>query len=184
MNKKVKIWLISIVVIGVGLNLGMYLCMKIEQYEAKALYEKVQHHDKLYVYETYYGALNAAFYVENLKDTSELIDFYVKYAKHDSNAYFNFPIKTMPIGMHEPIYVYRYLSKNSEIVEMVDFNKSCWGYIKGYVYKPTTHTSTPPDSLVKKEEAFIAKYNADEHAKMMNRITKKVSEEYGWYCNY
>ncbi len=38
--------------------------------------------------------------------------------------------------MYKPMYVYRYLNKGSNVVEMIDFNVKCWGFIKGYVYKP------------------------------------------------
>ena len=182
MKRKIKIWLISVVVIAVGLNLGMYIDVKIEQHHAKALFEQVKNHDKLYVYETYFGALNPVFYVKNFKDTADLINYYSKVAKHDTSAFFNFEINTMPISMYEPMYVYSYLKKGSKIVQMIDFDVHCWGYVKGYVYKPTTHRCPPPDSLIKKEEASIIKDNQDPHVQMMNRIAKKISD-YGWYCN-
>jgi len=182
MNKKIKIWLISIVVIGVGLNLGMYLWMKIEQYQAKALYQKVQHHDKLFVYETYFGVLNPVLYVKDLKDTAELISYYSKVEKKDTSAFFNFQIKMMRICMREPMYVYNNPKKGSKIVQMIDFDVNCWGYVEGYLYKPTTHRYAPPDSLIKKEEAFIVKHNQDKRVQMLSKIAKKISE-YGWYCN-
>jgi len=50
MKRKIKIWLISVVVIAVGLNLGMYIDVKIEQHHAKALFEQVKNHDKLHVH--------------------------------------------------------------------------------------------------------------------------------------
>ena len=46
------------IIIAVGLNLGMYVDVKIEQHQARVLFQQVKNHDKLYVYETYFGALN------------------------------------------------------------------------------------------------------------------------------
>jgi len=182
MKRKIKIWLISVLVIIVGLNLGMYIDIKIEQYHANVLFEQVKNHDKLYVYETYFGALNAVMYVKDVKDTTKLINYYSKVEKHDTSAVINFEINTMPISMYEPIYVYRYLEKGSKIVQMIDFDVRCWGYVKGYVYEPTTHHCAPPDSLIKKEETSIIEYSQNKHAQMINRIAKKISD-YGWYCN-
>ena len=134
---------------------GMYIYAAIAKYRTKELFKAVQNHEKLYVYETYFGALNAVMYVVNLKDTSALITYYQRDAKHDTvTNYINFEINTFPISLHEPIYVYNYLNKGSNIIQLVDFNTKCWGYIQGYVYKPTTHFTAPPDSLIKQEEAF------------------------------
>lgn len=121
-------------------------------------------------------------YVKDLKDTSALITYYQRLAKNDTATnYINFDIKT-DMTLHEPIYVYKYFGKGSNIIQLIDFNKKCWGYFKGYYYIPTMHLMPPRGSLVKQEEAFIAKYNADKHVQMMNRIAKKISE-YGWYCD-
>jgi hypothetical protein len=90
------------VIIGIGLNLGMYIYIKIAQYRAKIVFDEVKKHDKLFVYETYYHALNAALYVKDLEDTAELIDYYTKVEKHDTTAYFNFEIKMMRITMYKP----------------------------------------------------------------------------------
>src|ERR1700761_3459696 len=109
MKRKIKIWLLSIVSITVVLNLGMYIEIKVEQYQAKNLYEQARNHDKLYVYETYSGVLNPVLYVRDLKDTAELINYYSKVEKNDTSAFFNFEIKMMRITMHEPMYVYSYL---------------------------------------------------------------------------
>jgi hypothetical protein len=182
MKRKIKIWLLSIVLIAVVLNLGMYIEIKVEQYQAKNLYGQVRNRDKLYVYETYSGVLNPALYVKDLKDTAELISYYSKVEKNDTSAFFNFEIKMMRITMHEPMYVYSYQKKGSKIVQTVDFDVHCWGYVKGYLYKPTTHRYAPPDSLIKKEEAFIVRHNQDKRVQMLNRIAKKISD-YGWYCN-
>ena len=182
MKRKFKIWLISIVVIGVGLNLFMFIYVQIAKYHAKALYKEVANHDKFFVYETYTRALNPVFYVENLEDTSALITYYQRLAKLDTATnYINFEIQ-MLITTHEPIYVYKPFNKSSNIVQFIDFDKGCWGYMKGYLYKGNTHIVAPPDSLVNRYELFWAKQNSDPHQQMINRITKKISP-YGWYCN-
>lgn len=84
--------------------------------------------------------------------------------------------------MHEPMYVYSYLKSGSKIVQMIDFDAHCWGYVKGYLYTPTTHRYAPPDSLIKKEEAFIFRHNQDKRVQVLNKIAKKISD-YGWYCD-
>lgn len=166
----------------VALNLGMYIEIKIEQYQAKNLYEQVKNHDKLYVYEAYSGVLNPVLYVKDLKDTAELINYYSKVEKNDTSAFFNFEIKMMRTTMYEPMYVYNYQKKGSKIIQMIDFDVHCWGYVKGYLYKPTTHRHAPPDSLIKKEEAYIVKQNQDKRVQMLSKIAKKISD-YGWYCD-
>ncbi|HZY39102.1 MAG TPA: hypothetical protein VFE53_20740 [Mucilaginibacter sp.] len=182
MNRKFKIWLMSIVIIAVGLNLFMFLYIHIIQYYTKRLFREVQNHDKLYVYETYFGALNAPFYVEDIKDTGALVTYYQRVIKHDTATnYINFPLK-MNMTLYEPIYVYKHFGKGSNIVQLVDFNKKCWGYFKGYYYIPTTHAAPPTDSLVKKEEAFIIKYNSDKDVQIRNRISADPDKVYGWYC--
>ncbi len=182
MNRKLKIWLLSIVIIAVGINLFMFLYIHIAQYYTKSLFKEVQNNNKVYVYETYFHALNAPFYVEDLKDTAALVTYYQRLAKLDTATnYINFPLK-MNMTLYEPIYVYKSFGQGSNIIQLIDFNKKCWGYFEGYYYKPTTHAAAPSDSLVKEKEAFIAKYNSDKRVQMVNRISKKISV-YGWYCN-
>jgi hypothetical protein len=184
MNRIFKIWLIAIFIIGVGANLVVYISIKVEQYLTKNLFEQVENHDKLYVYETYFGSLNAVMYVEDVKDTADLINYYNRIAKRDTTAYINFPIKCMPISLYVPIYVYKYLNKSSKVVELVDFDVKCWGYIRGYVYKPTTHEHPPADSLIKSYELDMAKYNSKKEVQTIRQIKERGISAYGWYCKY
>jgi len=123
-------------------------------------------------------------YVEDVKDTAELINYYDRVAKHDTTASINFPIKSMPISLHVPIYVYKYLNKGSRVVELVDFDIDCWGYIRGYVYKPATHLLPPADSLVKSYELDVAKYDNDNQSQTIHQIKRRGTSAYGWYCKY
>jgi len=181
MNRVTKIFVVA-ASINITAFLGMFIYAQVAKYYTKALFKEVYGHDKLFVYETYSMALNAAFYVEDMKDTSALIVYYQRLAKLDTGAnYINFPLKAS-ITLYEPIYVYKRFGKGSNIVQLIDFNKKCWGYFKAYYYVPTTHIAAPPDSLVKKEEAFDAKYNSDQRVQMINKISAKISP-YGWYCS-
>ncbi len=183
MGRRFKIWAASIIVINILGFSSIYIIEGIEKYIAKKIYHKVKNNDKVFVYETYLGSLNSVMYVDDLQDTMKLIKYYNKLAKLDTaTAFIDFEIKSMPLTFYKPIYVYKKLNKGSNIVELVDFNKKCWGYMAGYVYKPTTHENPPPDSLIKLKEDFIRKYNNDEKVKILNRISKKISS-YGWYCN-
>jgi len=182
MIRKFKIWLCSILIIGITVNLGMYIYVKIAQYRARALFGQVKNHDKVYVYETYFGALNAVMYVVDLKDTSALIDYYAKVEKHDTSAVINFEINFMRLTLHEPIYVSKYFNKGSNIMQIVDFDNHCWGYVEGYIYKPTSHISAPPDSLIKQYEEFVLRRNATKEVQRINRIGKKINP-YGFYCD-
>lgn len=182
MKRKFRIWVLATVVIGISLNIFWFVYTKIAIYHAKVLFKEVQNHDKLYVYDNYYPALNAAFYVEDLKDTAALISYYNKVAKHDTTDSISFEINFMRLTLHEPMYVYGYLNKGSKIIQLIDFDKDCWGYLKGYVYRPTTHLNPPPDSLIKLEEEYIAKDKLDKQKQLIHRIAKKISD-YGWYCD-
>jgi hypothetical protein len=181
MNKKVKIWIISVAVINiVGFSL-MYISKFVAQQQAKKLFSKVKNNDKVFVYETYSGALNNVLYVEKLKDTTDLIDYYYKLENKDT-AYINFDIKFMPLTLYKPIYTVRKLGKASKIIEVVDFNTKCWGYIKGYICYANTHRNAPSDSLVHAHVMYVAQKNSDKEVQKIDRIYKKISE-YGWYCN-
>jgi len=179
MKNRFKIWIISVVIMAVGISLGMFIYVKIQQHLAKELYLRVRNNPKVYVYETYYTTLTAVMYVDKLEDTSALIDYYKKTAKHDTSAVINFEIKDMPLTMYEPIYVYSYLNKSSNIVRVIDFDVNCWGYISGYVYKPTTHMNAPPDSSIKRLEALD---NARGYDKRPNH--QQGISPYGWWCNH
>ena len=77
----------------------------IGQCYTKYLFNEVRNNDKVFVYETYMGALNPALYVTDLQDTSELITYYDKIAKHDTaNAFFDFKINFIPMTLYQPIY--------------------------------------------------------------------------------
>jgi hypothetical protein len=182
MRITLKTWItIVITMIVVGLPL-LYLTIYLEQYRAKRIFKRVENNDKLFVYEAYLGGLNAAMYVDDLKDTSKLIEFYNKLDRRDTvTAFINFKIRFMPITFYEPIYVYRYLNKGSKIVELIDFNTKCWGYMKGYVYKGVTHLKPPAASLIKRYEQSVAMESQDPQRLKIKNIAKKVSP-YGWYC--
>ena len=182
MSKKFKTWIISTIVLMVVINLFGFLYIKIAQYHAKTIFEQVKNNEKVYVYETYYGGLNNALYVEDVEDTTQLIQYYDKVAKLDTPAIINFDIKNIPIGLYSPLYVYKYFQKGSKVVEVIDFDYKCWGILKGYVYLSVIHKKLPPDFLIKQSDSILQKYNESKHAQMIKRIAHKISD-YGWYCN-
>ncbi len=182
MSKKMKIQLYSMVVIGIITIAGHYLFVFYSQYRAKTLYNIVKSHQKFFIYETYRVRLNNVLYVEKCKDTAELINYYAREDKKDTLATFNFDIRFMPISKYQPVYVVNIPAKGSNVIEVVDFNTKCWGFIKGYVYKQTAHINPASDSLIKSYETHWAKYNSDpEHIKT-SKISAKISP-YGIYCD-
>lgn len=143
----------------------------------KYLFNEVKDNNKVFVYETYTGALNPVLYVTDLQDTSELIAYYDKIAKHDmANAFFNFRINFMPTTLYQPIYTGKSMGKASKIVEVIDFNTKCWGYIRGYICLSTTHKIAPSYRLVKVYKNRITETPSSD------RIHKKTNP-YGWYCD-
>ena len=174
-------WIKAIIyILIVGMS-SVLIFVGVSKYHAKYLFEKTRTNEKVYTYETYFGALNSAMYVDDLNDTSELINYYTKLEKNDTPAYINFPIKTMRITLHNPMYVYKYMNKSSKIVELIDFDTVCWGYMKGYLFKPTVHSYPPPDSLIKKEEDFMKSYSLDPTV-IRNSKYVESNNDYGCYC--
>jgi hypothetical protein len=100
---------------------------------------------KRYVYETYFGPVNSAFIIENLKYKNDLINYYETIIKHkDSNPYFKMPLKTLP--QFEPVYVMGY-SKDSLLVDVISlYNRGSFhggSYFRGWVYVKTLHLNPP-----------------------------------------
>lgn len=176
--KKVKIILISLVIIGVGLNLGIYIDVLISKSKAKELYKKVQNNMRYYVYDDFSNALNSVLYITDLKDSNALISYYYYQSiKRDSPAHMS-EMLFLPISVSKPIYLLKEIAPNSNIMEVVDFDTICWGYIKGYAYRGTLHKNPPPDSLVRKLEKYISTKNASSDK---NEVVNHTNP-YGWYC--
>ena len=146
---------------------------------AQQLYHDVQSHERLYVYETFFGALNNVLYIENLKDSTSLINFYDSAAKRINTTIGEYEIQTMPIHEIQPLYVLKDLGATSRMIEVIDFDTTCWGYIRGYVYKATTHKNPPADSLMKKKLEFIEQKKANNK----DPVTSHTSA-YGFYCKF
>ncbi len=124
---KFRTWIIFIISINVIGFPTFYLARYVGQYNAKRLFNDIKNNEKVFVYETYSGSLSPVFYVDDLKDTLELINYYKKVAKNDTTAYINFELKFMPLTLYKPIYVLRKFGKSSQIIELADFNNECWG---------------------------------------------------------
>lgn len=141
----IKFWLGSCAILFIGFFSYVFLA---KQY-TKHLFSKYIDNSKVYVYETYYGAINNVYYITDLSDSVNLIKYYSAVIKGDTaHAFLNFEIKSMPYN--NLIYVKNFGKKGSNIVELIDFNTDCWGYIEGYVYKPTIHTQKAPEELLRK----------------------------------
>jgi hypothetical protein len=183
MKRKFIIWITTTISLVLVLNLVGFIYVQIVKHQARVLFEQVKNHDRLYVYETYYKALNPVFYVIDIQDTGLLINYYSKLEKLDTPAYITFDNTAMFYTLYQPIYVCKNMNKGSKIIQLADFDMRCWGYFKAYFYKPTTHFQAPPDSLVKKEETLIENDKQDKSKQVRDRISKKNSV-YGWFCDY
>ena len=177
MKTRIKVLLVSIVVIGISYNVVWFVVVYFAKRHAKNLYHEVQSHERVYVYESFSRALNNVIYIDDLKDSNAIINFYDCDAKGIDTTVGVDVFSTMPLTTVEPLYVLKDCGPGSRMVEVISFDTSCWGYIKGYVYKATTHTHPPPDSLIKKENEFMKRPNP------YNKNTvHKHANPYGFYC--
>ncbi len=87
-------------------------------------------------------------------------------------------IETMPFSTTVPLYVVKETSSNSKIIEIISFDTTCWGYIRGFVCKNTIHDVLPADSLIQLKKKFF-----DEQRSHSKRKTWGPSS-YGFYCKY
>ena len=116
-------------------------------YYRNMFHEKIAKLPQKYCYETFSGVVNPAFYVEDKKLTSDLIEYYEK-IERDSSAtpVFNFPIRTLP--QKQPVYIMGYYDPDSLIVEVYCYyTNGVWynGNLRGFVYAKTLHNNFPPD---------------------------------------
>lgn len=176
MKKPFKI-AISALAIAVLYNAVWLIVVYILKIRTKNLYHQVQFNERLYTYEMYRGALNSVLYVDDLNDSNIIINFYDCWAKGIDTDIGTLAIKYMPLTLKDPVYVLRDLGPKSDIIELVSFDTSCWGYFKGYVYKRTTHRDPPPNSLVAKLLSREDKKNTKNEIDISH-----LPNPYGFYC--
>ncbi len=73
-----------------------------------------------------------------------------------------------------------YIDKDSTIVEIVDFNTKCWGYIKGYVYFTNIHTKPP--SKERQSEYYRLINTNTRNKKIEGKNLYDKPSEYGITC--
>lgn len=152
----------------------MYGYIYYAQNTAKNYYARAMAiNERVYVYETYSKALNPVLYIEDLTDSSALISYYKKQENGVETPLY-FPIKFMTLTLTKPIFKLGKVGEN--LIEVVDIDTACWGYIKGYVYMGTVHGELPNDSLIKDYREFI------QHEMQSAKSEKSQSSPYGWYC--
>lgn len=149
-----------------------------KQDEVKKYYNKIKDLPRYYVYDTTYGAINSVYYIKDLKYSEELITFYEK-SLAGENPSIPFPIIAMPYD--KPLIVVGY-SRDSLLVEVVDFNTSCWGYIKGYVYRGMLHPNQASIKLIEEKIKFWAEKEKTEEYQRTKQITGSKSA-YGVQCD-
>ncbi len=180
MKKKI----IIIFSLGALIYGGWFTYIKYKRYTGKRLYEKVKDNPKVYVYETFYDFINPAFYIKDLKYKENLITYYDS-VENGIEIPMGFPIKYMPLSFEKPsIILLGFIDKDSTIAEVIDFKKSCWGYIKGFVYYKTLHLNPPADSLIRKfEKHFRELKNTTKYREKQKYYLYKKPSEYGLHCN-
>ena len=136
-----KSFLLSFKLMGI-ISLLFLLYMGIAKGHTMYLfYFKLKNNDKVYAYDDFSNdGLHPIVYTENEKHLGDLINFYEKQL-HDINSSLPFEPKFAPIM--RPIYVVNYIDKDSAIIEFIDIETCCWGYIHGYLYSKTIHTKPP-----------------------------------------
>ena len=151
-NTKKEIDLFLAVVLG-GSMLGLlsgpiiYVYSLYEKNQGKKFYQTIKSNPQVYIYDTFYPALNDAMYVTNEADYNNLVGFYKKIEQRKSDsAYILFPIRYL--SFNYPMYTLNDHLKDSQVIEIVDMDTSTYEYKKCVVYKGTVHKKAPPDSLV------------------------------------
>lgn len=135
MTKAIKIILVVVFISMLLIGVGGYFINKNHQ-------KKVRSQPKKYCYQTFYGPANPVLMIRDLEFKEEYIKYY-RNVESNNKAYFNFPLKTLPISF--PVYVMSY-SKDSVLANVVSYNDGGFefgGYIRGWVYAKTLHENPP-----------------------------------------
>lgn len=141
MSKK-KIIMITIAIIGLGFLFGGY-------FFNKWYHKDIKNHPKMYVYQTFWGAVNSAMIVEDEKYKYDLVAYYEQ-AEKGENPTFNFPLKTLP--QYEPVYVIEFTKDSllAKVISYYDYGATRGGsFTKGWVYAKCLHQVPPPKKEAK-----------------------------------
>ncbi|MFP5470930.1 MAG: hypothetical protein ACLGGV_04985 [Bacteroidia bacterium] len=135
MKKKLILY---IVILSVAFIVGSYLFNN-------WYHKNIKTQPKAYIYQTYFGPVNSALIIEDLKYKNNLINYYETIKKNpDTNVAIGVPLKTLP--QFEPVYILGY-SKDSLLVEVVsyyDYGRLRGGsFTKGWVFNGCVHKHPP-----------------------------------------
>lgn len=133
------------------------ICFFYLRFDGKRMYDRVKNNKKVYVNDTYNGAINSAMYVTGNSDTSALIEFYSIAELGSGGGYIRFPIRTMPYNTVFFLVNDAALYSGSKVVEVVYFDtlSNTRDYTRGLVYKGTVHMNPPSDSLlIRKDKSY------------------------------
>jgi hypothetical protein len=170
MKSKILKIIISSIVITILINVGYFIYFKYNIYKSKQYFNSIKNNPKVFIYDTSYRVINPVLYITNLNYKESLITYY-KNIELKNEIPIDFPLNYMRFP--DPVFLIGSLKQDTSIVEVVDFNTHCWGYVKGYVYYKTVHLDAPSDSL-------INQYNA--HLKKLKVSRNKRSIKYGIQC--
>lgn len=173
MLSPVKSFLLAIKVV-VGMATIFFLYIGILKGYSWYLYHRIKDNQKLYVYDDFSGkSLNAILYIENISDTLKLKEYY-SFQKKGIEKPIPFKLRYVPVD--RPVFIMGYIDKDSTIIEFVDVETCCWGYIRGYVSKATTHDVPPTTQQLVNYHKFV------ETLPSQPRYYKQPSN-YGIYCD-
>jgi hypothetical protein len=132
------------------LGFSIFIFLKIVY--TKRYYKSVMGNELIYTYDTLHKSLNRAYYIEDLRYRDDFISFYENFRKGDE-AYAPFPLKQLPFNKK----IFKIAALDSSVIEVVDFDTLCWGYIHGYVHKGSV-TSTLPQKAMSDNWALTQDY--------------------------
>ena len=162
----------KILIGGLSLLIVISMCvtsyMFYSRYEVRIKYTEIKNYNEGYIYSiTNEKYLNIVYYVAELKDTSELINYYLN-EENPNSAPSNFTI----ISVDDKIET-RAKKISSNVYEFYMVRKDCWGMIKGFIYHKHFYSNKPNVDMLKEHFDFVSK-----------RIRKKPGiSQFGFQCD-
>jgi hypothetical protein len=111
----------------------------------KSMYDSYRNNERIYCYDIKANTVGPVYYVTEINQTLDLINYYVDLDK-GINSQIKFPPKKI-LTTKNPVILVQFTS-DSLIAEFIDINTSCWGFEKGYLLYRMVHKNLPPDSLL------------------------------------
>ena len=149
-TRKERDFFVSFVLFGslLGLLSGpiIYVYSLYQKHEGKIFYAKIKNNPQVYIYDTFFPALNPAMYITSTEDYARFSGFYKKWINKSDSNYLVFPIRYLSFDY--PMYVLNYHLSDSNLIEVVDMDTSNYDYTKCVVFKGTVHINPPNDTLL------------------------------------